>query len=105
MRPSNSEYASSIVLRRRCGEIHICIDFRILNKIMSRDNYPLPLIENQLDKLRGKQYFSKLLKRTAIYHDSQLDKVYIIYNAIEAIRVYEDVVWKNRAPKIPAIYY
>jgi len=30
---------------------------------MSRDNYPLPLIENQLDKLRGKQYFSKLLKR------------------------------------------
>lgn len=38
----------------------MCVDFRALNKVMERDNYPLPLIEDLLDQLRGKSYFSKL---------------------------------------------
>lgn len=68
IRPSNSEYASPIVLtHKKTGEIRICIDFIALNKIMVRDNYPLPLIEDQLDRLRGKQYFSKLDLKDGFY--------------------------------------
>nr|XP_022902992.1 uncharacterized protein LOC111415500 [Onthophagus taurus] len=49
IQPSNSEYASPIVLvRKKNGEIRMCIDYRQLNKILSRDNHPLPLIEDQI---------------------------------------------------------
>jgi len=69
IRPSNSEYASPIVLtRKKNGEIRMCIDFRALNKIMVRDNYPLPLIEDQLDMLRDKKFFSKLDLKDGFYH-------------------------------------
>jgi len=69
IRPSNSEYASPIVLtRKKNGEIRMCIDFRALNKLMVRDNYPLPLIEDQLDMLRDKKFFSKLDLKDGFYH-------------------------------------
>jgi len=46
----------------------MCIDYRSLNKIIVRDNYPLPLIEDQLDELRGKKYFSALNLKDGFYH-------------------------------------
>lgn len=61
IRPSISEFASPIVLtRKKNGEISMCVDYRALNKAMMPDNYPLPLIEDQLDMLRDKCFFSKL---------------------------------------------
>jgi len=38
----------------------LCVDYRALNKVTIRDNYPLPLIEDQLEILRNKKYFSLL---------------------------------------------
>lgn len=53
IRKSNSEYAFPIVLtRKKNGTIRMCVDYRTLNKVMARDNYPLPLIEDQLDMIR-----------------------------------------------------
>ncbi|XP_070529916.1 uncharacterized protein [Cardiocondyla obscurior] len=61
IRKSTSEYASPIVLtRKKSGEIRMCVDYRALNKILARDNYPLPLIDDQLDMLREKQFYSLL---------------------------------------------
>jgi len=69
VRESSSEYTSPIVLtRKKNGEIRMCIDYRSLNKIIVRDNYPLPLIEDQLDELRGKKYFSALDLKDGFYH-------------------------------------
>lgn len=60
IRPSQSEYASPIVLiRKKNGEICLWIDYRRLNKVTFRDNYPLPFIEHQLEALGGKRYFTK----------------------------------------------
>lgn len=60
IRASTSEYASLIVLtRKKNGEARMCIDYRALNKVLARDNYPLPLIENQFDTPRGKKYYSR----------------------------------------------
>ena len=39
-----------------------------LNKITLKDNYPLPLIEDLLDRLRGKKYFSILDLKSGFYH-------------------------------------
>lgn len=61
IRPSDSPYASPIVLvKKKTGELRMCVDYRGLNKIMVRDNYPLPLIEDCLDYLEGKSCFSIL---------------------------------------------
>lgn len=57
IRDSDSPYASPIVLvRKKNGEYRLCIDYRFLNKITLRDNYPLPLIEDQIDRLRDKNF-------------------------------------------------
>lgn len=63
IRTSESEYASPIVLiKKKNGELRMCVDYRIntyaLNKMILRDNHPLPLIEDQLMILANKKYFS-----------------------------------------------
>jgi hypothetical protein len=58
---SNSPYASPIVIvRKKSEDIRLCIDYRALNKITVKDNFPTPLIEDHLDKLRQKKYFTSL---------------------------------------------
>lgn len=39
----------------------MCVDFRALNKITKKDKFPLPLIEDQIDRLGGRnKYFITL---------------------------------------------
>jgi len=48
IRPSNSPYASPIVLvHKKNGELRLCIDYCELNKITIKDNFSTPLIEDQ----------------------------------------------------------
>ncbi|XP_070156230.1 uncharacterized protein [Polyergus mexicanus] len=69
IRKSVSEYASPIVLtRKKTGDIRMCVDYRALNKALVRDNYPLPLIDDQLDALRGKRFYSSLDLKDGFYH-------------------------------------
>ncbi|XP_029160376.1 uncharacterized protein LOC114932380 [Nylanderia fulva] len=59
IRHSDSPYASPIVLvRKKDGSIRLCIDYRELNKITVRDNFPTELIDDNIDRLRSKKYFS-----------------------------------------------
>ena len=49
IRPSKSPYASQVVIvRKKTGEICLCVDFRKLNAISIRDYFPLPRIEEAL---------------------------------------------------------
>lgn len=58
---STSQYASPILLvRKKTGEVKMCVDYRALNKITIKDKYPIPLIDDQIDKLRGHRYFTSL---------------------------------------------
>lgn len=69
IRESSSEYASPIVLvKKKSGELRMCIDFRRLNKVVIKDNYPLPLIDDLLDRLVNKTVFTKLDLKNSYYH-------------------------------------
>lgn len=58
---SQSAYASPIVLvRKKNGEHRLCVDYRALNKKTIKDSYPMPVIEDQLDRLNGKCLFTSL---------------------------------------------
>ena len=54
IRPSKSPYASQvIIIRKKTGEIHLCVDFRKLNAISIRDSFPLPRIEEVLQAVQA----------------------------------------------------
>ena len=47
----------------------MCIDYRTLNKITARDNYPLPIyIEEQINALQGKRYFTSFDLKDGFHH-------------------------------------
>ncbi|XP_073838385.1 uncharacterized protein [Musca autumnalis] len=68
IRPSSSPYASPIVLtKKKSGETRMCVDYRSLNTIIVRDNYPLPLIEDCLEYLEGKTWFTIMDLKSGFY--------------------------------------
>ncbi|GFY30485.1 transposon Tf2-6 polyprotein [Trichonephila clavipes] len=51
IRQSCSEFSSPVVVcKKKDGTMRLCIDYRKLNKKIVKDRYPLPIIEEVLDK-------------------------------------------------------
>lgn len=68
-RPSNSQYASPIVLRpKKNGLYRLCVDFRRLNKKVIRDRYPLPIMEDVVDVLQGAVVYTTIDLRDGFFH-------------------------------------
>ena len=56
-----SEWVSNLVsVRKKTGEIRLCIDFRNLNRACLKDNYPLPKMDHILQKVVGAKRISLL---------------------------------------------
>ena len=53
------EWVSNLVLvDNKQGTIHICTDFRDLNRASPKDNFPTPFIDHILDECVGSEVFS-----------------------------------------------
>ena len=48
------------MVRKKSGEIRLCVDFKNLNKFSKKDNYPLPKMEHLLQKVSGTKVMSFL---------------------------------------------
>jgi len=58
---SHSPWSSPVVLvTKKDGATRFCVDYRWLNDVTFKDAYPLPLIDDKLDMLADKQWFSIL---------------------------------------------
>ncbi|GBL78064.1 Retrovirus-related Pol polyprotein from transposon 297 [Araneus ventricosus] len=67
--PCSSEYSSPVVIvRKKDGTPRVCIDYRKLNKVVVKDRFPLPLIEDILDRLQGSRVFSTIDLKNAFFH-------------------------------------
>eukprot|EP00775_Hariotina_reticulata_P002258 gene2258-2570_t len=62
LEPSSSPYDAPVLFVRkpRSTALRMCCDYRALNKLTVKDRYPLPRIEDLLDRLRGAKVFSSL---------------------------------------------
>ena len=58
IRPSQSPYTSQVVIvRKKTGEIRLCVDYCKLNSIMVRDAFPLPRIDKALQGVHSSNWF------------------------------------------------
>ena len=47
-------------VKKKDGSLRPVQDYRFLNLIMVKNKYPLPLVDDLIQSLRGAQYFTKL---------------------------------------------
>ena len=50
----------------------MCIDYRALNKILVKNRYPLPRIDELIDFLKGDNFFTKLNLKL-VYHQIPIE--------------------------------
>lgn len=68
IRESESSYSSPIVVvRKKNGDIRLCIDYRKLNMQTIKDAYALPNLEETFSALRGSKWFSVLDLKSGYY--------------------------------------
>ena len=59
--PSNSEWAAPITLvKKRDGTFRFCVDYRGLNHLSKVDPYPIPRIDDLIDRLGQARYLTTL---------------------------------------------
>ena len=61
IRPSKSPWSSPICLVRKTeNSFRLCIDYRLVNKVVVKDSFPLPNINNMLSTMKQSKYFSSM---------------------------------------------
>ena len=58
---SSSNWAAPIVLvKKKDGSLRMCVDYRRLNAVSPSDAYPMPRVEDLIDRLGGARYITTL---------------------------------------------
>lgn len=61
IQPSKSPFGAPIIfVVKKNGKLRMCVDYRALNKLTIKNRYPLPRIDELMDRLQGATVFSKL---------------------------------------------
>ena len=58
---------------KKSGNYRFCIDYRKLNSVTKTDGYPLPLIDETLEKFRKGSWFTSL-DLAAGYHQIEMEE-------------------------------
>ena len=74
IRPSKSPYGAPVLFVYKPGKKpRMCMDYRALNKLTIKNNYPLPRIDDLFDRLQGVKFFTKI-DFTSGYHQIRISE-------------------------------
>jgi hypothetical protein len=77
IRPSVSPWGDPVLfMKKKDGTLRLCIDFRQLNKVIVKNKYPLPRIDDFFDQLKDAKIFSKIDLKSG-YHRVRIKEEYI----------------------------
>ena len=60
-----------LFVKKKDGTLRLCVDYRQLNKMIKKNKYPLPRIDDLFDQLRSASVFSKIGLRSG-YHQLRI---------------------------------
>ena len=68
VKTSTSPWGAPVLfVKKKDGSLRLCIDYRQLNKVTIRNQYPFPRIDDLFDQIQGAKVFSKIDLRSG-YH-------------------------------------
>ena len=68
IRPSTSPWGAPMLFAKKKDKtLRLCIDYRQLNRVTIKNKYPLSMIDDLFDQLRGEWVYSKVDLHTG-YH-------------------------------------
>ena len=68
-RPSKSPWSSQVLLtRKKDGSMRFVIDYRKVNDVTVKDDYPMPNIRDLIDEVNGSNYFTCMDMPSAYWH-------------------------------------
>nr|GEX08948.1 putative reverse transcriptase domain-containing protein [Tanacetum cinerariifolium] len=74
IRPNSSPWEAPVLfVKKKDGMFRMCIDYRELNKLMVKNRYPLPRIDDLFDQLQGSSVYSKINLQSG-YHQLRVHK-------------------------------
>ncbi|GJW31327.1 putative reverse transcriptase domain-containing protein [Tanacetum coccineum] len=105
IRPSHSPWGTPVLfVKKKGGSLCMCIDYRELNKLMVKNRYPLPRIDDLFDQLQGSRYFSKIDLRSG-YHQLRVHEDDIPKTAFRTrYRHFEFTVMPFGLTNAPAVF-
>jgi hypothetical protein len=65
---TSSAGAPVLFIRKKTGELRLCVDYRGLNAITKKNQYPVPLVHDLLDRVQGCKVFSVIDLKSAYSH-------------------------------------
>ena len=65
--------APVLFVKKKDGSLRLCIDYRQLNRVTIRNQYPLPRIDELFDQLQGSRVYSKIDLRSG-YHQLKVQE-------------------------------